>query len=837
MKKIRIFIAYVLLAGCVSLSWAQVNISIAEFSVTRGDTIAIPLIIENNVSSYEIISYKIDLTFQNSVLKPIDVDNQGTMSESWFSPGLYAGTPGKVEIGAYGGGSLSGSGTLTKVIFEAIGDYGDTTGIRFDGVTFNDNQPTANTSDGFLSIKLKPVTVTVTTSIGSKASVIVDGETHIAPFTASWYPGTEHTLSIDSQQSGGEGIKYHFISWSDDGERTHTVAPTTNSTYIAFMSTEYFLELNSTHGNPVGEGWYPEGDSVTIFVESLVAGSTGTQYVFAGWIGDGVGAYTGSVNPFAFQLLGPITETASWKTQHYLTVNTLPENLTTISGSGWYDENASATTGTAPQTIIDGEDVRKFRGWKLDGAPVDGNPVSITMDKPHTASADYALELSIEITTDIGAGTRVMIDGELVDAPASVVWTADSEHSIGCPEFQNEKDSQRLSFDSWSDGGAREHTVKPNTNTIYIAKLKTEYQVVVNTAPPGISEITGAGWYDVGASASIGPAPQTVDFESKSYSFLNWIVDSLESVTNPLTVVVDTSRTIIARYLQNLYITGRITFQDEAVPNVKMLLSGSMQDTAVTDENGKFYFEGLIPGSYKIVPEAGELGFKPGLLNFNMLLFSMKDQNFVAEDITSPEVKVLAPDGGENLVSGQSDSIRWQASDNIELSSVSLYYSIDMGATWTLIQNVDPMLTSCHWIVPDVNSTECLVKVKAKDTSENPAEDVSDATFTITNNSAVMVESGRLPTAFYVHQSYPNPFNPSTEIEFGLKTGSHVLLQIFNVYGQEIETLIDGYQNAGSYRIQWNATDDNGVALPSGIYFYRIRAGADVKSHRMILMR
>lgn len=75
-----------------------------------------------------------------------------------------------------------------------------------------------------------------------------------------------------------------------------------------------------------------------------------------------------------------------------------------------------------------------------------------------------------------------------------------------------------------------------------------------------------------------------------------------------------------------------------------------------------------------------------------------------------------------------------------------------------------------------------------------------------------------IPSSFSLEQNYPDPFNPSTMIEYGLPAKSTVRLQIFNILGQRVAALYDGEQAAGYQRVQWNAN------ASSGIYFYQIEA-------------
>ncbi len=89
-----------------------------------------------------------------------------------------------------------------------------------------------------------------------------------------------------------------------------------------------------------------------------------------------------------------------------------------------------------------------------------------------------------------------------------------------------------------------------------------------------------------------------------------------------------------------------------------------------------------------------------------------------------------------------------------------------------------------------------------------------------------------VPAVFALNQNYPNPFNPSTTIEYALPEARQVRLEVFNAIGERVATLIDARQDAGTYRSRFDAS-----ALPSGVYLYRLSAGADVSVKRMILMK
>ena len=88
------------------------------------------------------------------------------------------------------------------------------------------------------------------------------------------------------------------------------------------------------------------------------------------------------------------------------------------------------------------------------------------------------------------------------------------------------------------------------------------------------------------------------------------------------------------------------------------------------------------------------------------------------------------------------------------------------------------------------------------------------------------------PKAFTLGQNYPNPFNPITTIEFSLNNASAVKLTVYDILGQEVATLVNGFKPVGSHKVQWSANK-----MPSGIYYYRLEADGLSKTHKMVLMK
>lgn len=94
-----------------------------------------------------------------------------------------------------------------------------------------------------------------------------------------------------------------------------------------------------------------------------------------------------------------------------------------------------------------------------------------------------------------------------------------------------------------------------------------------------------------------------------------------------------------------------------------------------------------------------------------------------------------------------------------------------------------------------------------------------------------------LPYRFDLSQNYPNPFNPVTTIEYSLPQQSHVTIEIYNVLGQKVRTLVDREESAGTYTITWDGTATTGRPAATGVYLYRFQADKHVETKKMLLIK
>ncbi|MCP4684059.1 MAG: T9SS type A sorting domain-containing protein [bacterium] len=106
-----------------------------------------------------------------------------------------------------------------------------------------------------------------------------------------------------------------------------------------------------------------------------------------------------------------------------------------------------------------------------------------------------------------------------------------------------------------------------------------------------------------------------------------------------------------------------------------------------------------------------------------------------------------------------------------------------------------------------------------------------------TDEAAKSSDNLELPEGFALSQNYPNPFNPTTTIEYSLPSDEHVTLEIYNIQGQRVRTLVDEAKGPGDHRIEWDATSDGGSQVATGVYLYRLTAGDQTETKKMSFVK
>jgi flagellar hook assembly protein FlgD len=103
--------------------------------------------------------------------------------------------------------------------------------------------------------------------------------------------------------------------------------------------------------------------------------------------------------------------------------------------------------------------------------------------------------------------------------------------------------------------------------------------------------------------------------------------------------------------------------------------------------------------------------------------------------------------------------------------------------------------------------------------------------------TSISEDPGNMVEDFVLAQNYPNPFNPTTRITYSIPSAEMVQLTVFNSLGQKINTLISENMPAGDHQVTWNGRDDQGNAVPAGVYFYQMKAGDYQQTRKMLLVK
>ena len=103
---------------------------------------------------------------------------------------------------------------------------------------------------------------------------------------------------------------------------------------------------------------------------------------------------------------------------------------------------------------------------------------------------------------------------------------------------------------------------------------------------------------------------------------------------------------------------------------------------------------------------------------------------------------------------------------------------------------------------------------------------------TLSNNMGATI-----PQIFALHQNYPNPFNPTTSISYDLPKNEFVSINVFDLMGREVKTLVNKEQIAGFRSVKWDATNNTGHPVSAGMYIYTIQAGEFRQTRKMVLLK
>lgn len=286
-------------------------------------------------------------------------------------------------------------------------------------------------------------------------------------------------------------------------------------------------------------------------------------------------------------------------------------------------------------------------------------------------------------------------------------------------------------------------------------------------------------------------------------------------------------------------------------------ISDQVPSTVRTDGTpvyARFRFQTINPYGGSLTPPPGQPGmaskFDPPAINNPPLV--MEDVGSEQEEGNLGEIEDYVLYGNEPPVSVNLSSfnalvenniiyISWTTESELNHCGYNLYRSENESGSFSkinsqLIINENKSETTSKYYeyhdYPNISGTYYYkledISLDGKSTFHGP---ISVTLLTkVSDHSAT-------PNEYELSSNYPNPFNPTTTLKYALPNTSDVELNIYNIQGTLIRTLVNGLENAGEHQVVWDATDDYGHAVPSGIYIYQLKAGEFSDIGRMTLLK
>ncbi len=324
----------------------------------------------------------------------------------------------------------------------------------------------------------------------------------VTPSGQSYYAEGQQVTITATPPSSMQGERYVFTGWTGTGlggysgmNNPATITMNGNITETATWEHQYYLTVSSDYGTTGNSGWYDAGTSATATIPSgTVAGTTGTQYVFAGWSGNASGTGLTS-NPITMN--GPATANATWTTQYYLTTTSAHG---TVTGSGWFNSGGTATATLNSLTAPGTTGVQyAFTNWGGDasGNTLTSNPIAMT--GPKNAIVYWQTQYNMTFTqSGVGSdytGTLVTVNGNAFNSSGYSIWAnANSVYTFNYSSSAVVSATTTQYLIAGVTGNTTSTSVTVSAPTTVTASYRAQYYLTVTSQYD--SPAPSSAWYD-----------------------------------------------------------------------------------------------------------------------------------------------------------------------------------------------------------------------------------------------------------------------------------------------------------------------------------------------------
>ena len=845
-KKYWLFIlAILLLIWLPILGWAQVTVSLPTDVKGEVDDYAFLPITVGNLTGLNALSYEFTVTYDKNVVEITGYDKVGTLSEG-MSIVVNTGVPGQVKVAAAGTTALVGSGTLLNLKVKYVGS--GSTDLTWEKFMFNEGTPTASPVNGHITVGA--IDVILPTLAGDV------GNSEIFPITVSDLTGKnvlsyEFTITFDKNVVKITG--YDAVGTLSEG--MSIVANTTvpgqikvaaagtaalsgagtllklNIEYIAegssdltfanFMFNEGTPDKKLTNGKvnigridlilPETKGNIGETGLLPIMVEDLT-GKDVLAYEFTvtydksvveitGY--DAVGTLSEDMSIVANTTVPGQIKVAAAGTTALVGSGTLLNLKVKYVGSGRTDltwEKFMFNEGTPSANTINGS--------------VSGNlpPVFVKVMPDTTISEGQALDYTYT-ATDADGDTLTF---SLVNPPVGAKINSTSGVFSWTPSYEQSGTYNIVAV--VTDGIAKD----TSTTAVVVVSDVNRAPVFVKVMPDTtISE---------GQALSYTYTATDADGNTLTFSLVNPPVGAKINSTSG--VFSWTPSKQIGTYQIIISLTdGIVTVNDTASVHLMVVTPEGNLTLNPEFNDGLNNWTGFAsaPGAAAItLDDTYKLSGK----------YSMR-VNVTAQGSNIWDIQRMTP---LPIETGYTYNISYYAvadKDNAKvrfvLEMADSPYTAYLDTTIYIM--TEPQLFEFVLKKNTVNEPTTMLKWQFGQPGSVPVNIWIDAVFATRVKDVAIKDEPSIPDEFILSQNYPNPFNPTTNITFGLPKESNVTIDVYNLMGQKVATLVNERINAGYHTVNWNGRDASGNRVTSGVYIYKITAGDFAKSKKMLLVK
>jgi cytolysin (calcineurin-like family phosphatase) len=388
-----------------------------------------------------------------------------------------------------------------------------------------------------------PATLAVSTTFGKNIPFTVQADPELTVTVDSTQTPANMTIALNTSVSSFNKLAYVHLQPTTAGYSAAkiTVNLATVPITISASGNDPVYVDNVSTAMPQTFNWYP-GDTHTLSVKNVQQIDAGTQDRFNSWSATGAASVPPAGPIFSFTVPTATGGYIATYSRYYLvtpTVNPSGSGVISITPPSTDGYQVATTAISVSASANSGYNFSTFVG--LASNPT-GNTFTATLQAPLAFSANFVPGGTFTVTTQLYASGSETLDGKSYNGPVTQTWTTGSSHTFSVPAVIVSDTSTQYLFTGWSDGVTdNPRTVTAGTPVTYLANYQTQSLITMNVSPVGAGTVTGAGWYNKGASATL-TATAAAGFEFSDFS------GNVPSGLSPQTLTVGEPIYVVANF-------------------------------------------------------------------------------------------------------------------------------------------------------------------------------------------------------------------------------------------------------------------------------------------------